>query len=310
LKEEINKALDFIFKTKNSQNFDLKNEEEEGFYKIVKSYSEYKKSLYSDNELSNDFSIIERRVIKKNNSLKLLRIAAMFIVVLASFAIYIGLEDTKEYTIYSNNKLQNSTITLKDGSKIHLSSNSTLYVPTDYSGIYRRVKLEGEAFCEVIHNPGSVFYVKTENLLVKVYGTRFNVRDYKAENNASTNLIDGNIKLEFPTIQKEYEVYPGEKYSLNKKEQVLNYTKIPKNVSVSYIRNTLRFNNTTMEDILRTIGIFYDKNIKITNSEIDTTRLTCVYRDKSIDYILESIQNILDYEIEYKQDTIIVRGEK
>jgi ferric-dicitrate binding protein FerR (iron transport regulator) len=304
----VRKALDFIFKPKNKLEIsELNSSEHLNFYKVVKSYSNYKKSLYSEHQLLSDFEIIERKLNERKKRRLLFKVVALFVLSLFSSISYFLLRDEIKFDIYSNNKIQISTVELKDGSKIHLSKNSKLFVPKGFYASDRWVKLEGQAFCDIAHNAKSRFFVKTENLNITVYGTRFNVRDFKHENHASTNLIEGTIKLELPSLNKQMDVYPSEKYCFNKMQKTIKYQKIPENAYLSYVKNSLRFSDTNLEDVLKTIGIYYNKDIILNSKNIEQTKITCVFRDKSVDYVLKSIQKIVDYEIDYKQDTIIVR---
>ena len=68
---------------------------------------------------------------------------------------------------------QITQLTLSDGSKVWLNSESTFRYPSDFTK-ERRVILSGEAYFEVREDKESPFTVKTKCMDVQVLGTRFN----------------------------------------------------------------------------------------------------------------------------------------
>ena len=60
-----------------------------------------------------------------------------------------------------------------------MNAESSLKYPVLFSGDLRKVKLEGEAYFEVIKNKKVPFKVHTNELDVKVLGTKFNFRNYE-----------------------------------------------------------------------------------------------------------------------------------
>lgn len=69
---------------------------------------------------------------------------------------------------------QDSTLTLKDSSIVHLKGGSTLTVPEDFSEAKRYVRLDGEAYFEVRKHLAALFTVDMDGLRAIVHGTRFN----------------------------------------------------------------------------------------------------------------------------------------
>ena len=53
--------------------------------------------------------------------------------------------------------------------------------------------LQGEGYFEVAHNQKIPFYVKTEDVQVRVLGTKFNFRDYPEDGEVVVSLIEGKV---------------------------------------------------------------------------------------------------------------------
>ena len=87
------------------------------------------------------------------------------------------------------------SITLSDGTKVWLNSESTLRYPAYFSGEERRVQIKGEAYLEVAHNAKQPFIVQKENMEVTVLGTRFNINTYEEEPSLKITLLEGKVSV-------------------------------------------------------------------------------------------------------------------
>lgn len=97
---------------------------------------------------------------------------------------------------------QTASITLPDGSTVELNSGSQLTYPRFFERSTREVHLEGEAFFDVTsrHYP---FIVKTFNASIQVLGTEFNVRAWRDEADAFTDVFLASGSVKFSPIQSE-----------------------------------------------------------------------------------------------------------
>lgn len=66
-------------------------------------------------------------------------------------------------------------IVLPDSTVVYLNGSSTLSYPQPFSGPQRVVRLAGEAYFDVSHNPRQPFFVVGKDFTTKVLGTAFNV---------------------------------------------------------------------------------------------------------------------------------------
>ena len=95
-------------------------------------------------------------------------IAASLAAIIVSYAIFYSA--AVEYTTDANQKI---AISLPDGSTVNLNGNSKTSYNTVAWYFNRSVSLSGEAFFSV--KKGSQFSVNTNNGVIKVLGTSFNV---------------------------------------------------------------------------------------------------------------------------------------
>ena len=113
-------------------------------------------------------------------ALKAWQIAASILLIIMSYWGYVMFID-KGQEVLLVTKGEKKEVLLADGTKVILNAHSTLkYFKKDV----RKVQLTGEAYFEVQKQPKTkaAFQVKTEDLLVTVLGTEFNVNQKKWTN--------------------------------------------------------------------------------------------------------------------------------
>ena len=88
---------------------------------------------------------------------------------------------------------QHCQMTLPDGSKVWLNSNTTLSYATPFIG-KRKICLCGEALFEVAKNKNIPFIVNSKDINVEAIGTKFNVRSY-ADIPIKVTLFDGIVRV-------------------------------------------------------------------------------------------------------------------
>ncbi|HEY1019142.1 MAG TPA: FecR domain-containing protein [Sediminibacterium sp.] len=88
------------------------------------------------------------------------------------------------------------SLTLSDGSRVWLNSESSLRYPIAFSGKQRKVEITGEAYFEVAKNPAMPFRVTIAGKgTVEVLGTHFNVNSYPDESNTHITLLEGSVRV-------------------------------------------------------------------------------------------------------------------
>ncbi len=163
-----------------------------------------------------------------------LRIAAVLVlIVLTAGALYFfvrtpqqtaGLDELYELTVPYGGK---SSLTLPDGSRVHLNAGSTLTFAKEFGINSRELHLEGEGLFEVEKHKFPML-VHTSHIDIEVLGTVFNVKSYSEDNNIETVLLKGSIRVETLDENNDVPIYlkPNEKLVYNK---VGAHTRVGKN---------------------------------------------------------------------------------
>ena len=108
-----------------------------------------------------------------------------------------------------------SQLILADGTKVWLNAGSRMAFPNKFSEKKREVFLEGEAYFEVAHNAKVPFYVNTNDISIKVLGTKFNISAYKTDKKTEAVLLEGKVAVRdrsaMGLLSKETVLAPNQK---------------------------------------------------------------------------------------------------
>lgn len=155
-----------------------------------------------------------------------------------------------------------SEIELSDGTKIWLNSGSQLQYPVEFTEKSREVFLSGEAFFDVKKDPSKPFYVTTNNLKIKVTGTRFNVMAYSDDNRTEAVLQSGKIEASKNKIlSKTIKLESGEMISFNIDENKIEKRKVDTEFYSSWINGYLIFKNEPITNIFTKLERYYNREI-------------------------------------------------
>ena len=148
--------------------------------------------------------------------------AAAIVIVLAGVAIW---NFRKQTTLNGHpdeiiaQKGSKTRTILPDGSTVWLNAGSHIYYDKGFSGKYREVTLQGEAFFDIIRQPDKPFIVHAGNLNITVLGTAFNVKSYPEDATTETTLLRGLVKITRRDYEKQTPIvlHPNQKIILPQK---------------------------------------------------------------------------------------------
>lgn len=86
-----------------------------------------------------------------------------------------GIFSDAEYGEFVVDRGRRTQCLFQDGTVAHLNSESKIHYPVKFGLFERRIRLEGEAYFEVTHNPRRPFVVEFEGGEIQVLGTSFKI---------------------------------------------------------------------------------------------------------------------------------------
>ncbi|MDP4205522.1 MAG: DUF4974 domain-containing protein [Bacteroidota bacterium] len=206
-----------------------------------------------------------------------------------------------------------SIIELADGTKVWLNAGSRIAFPSGFKGTKREVFLDGEAYFEVFHNKSMPFLVKTNDLTVKVLGTKFNISAYETDKDVMTVLVEGKVTLSdnsgFRLLKKETVMLPNQRVIFNKSHKTMTLKNEP---DVAYYTawtlGWFTFSKESLADVFKRLERYY--NVKfIENSSFHSDDLLSGKLDlkTSIEEVMKALSDVakIDYKIENNKVYIV-----
>jgi len=198
-------------------------------------------------------------------------------------------------------------ITLSDGTKIHLNSDSKLEYPTVFNDKERRVFLQGEAYFEVTKDENRPFIVSAGSTEIKVLGTEFNVNSRKPESIKAT-LVSGSVTVKSSKIE-EVQLKPGFTAIVNPLAGSLDIDDKDIQYYIGWNTGNYLFESTSLSDILNELAIWYDLSVEYQTEQANEETFTgSLSRNLSIDKLIQLIERTNYLSLELKGKTLIVKN--
>jgi transmembrane sensor len=255
--------------------------------------------------LQEEPEVIPMKELKQDTRAKLylyrtLQVAASILIFIGiSFGIYKIFSDSviSDNTIIKSGFDNTSSIILPDGSKVYLNSNTIIKYPERFGTDSRNIYLKGEAYFDVVNDPDKPFVVKTNNAVIKVLGTSFNINTKTANNNLEVFVEYGNVQLsQKSNNENKILIEPGYIGVLSGNTIIKS-----KNNDINYLAWKTRyliFRNTKLGIVAKKIESVYNTSIQFNNKEIADCPLTATFNNASLDSILNVIEGTFNLEIE------------
>lgn len=243
----------------------------------------------------------------------LLRGAAVIIPVLLLLGGYFYINQEVEMIEATTSVNQQKQCTLPDGTTVLLNSCTKVTYPSKFKDSTRVVTLIGEAYFSVASNAAKPFIVQTNDLSVRVLGTRFNLSAYPTNDRTIATLNKGRIQVDIQSGKTDsgYILKPNQEIVFNKIDKSVSIN-TAKAESTDWKDGSLIFQDATFNDIVHTIERRYGVIIDYNKQDFQNTPYTLKFiHNESLEDVLKILQDVAS-GFEYKQEnsriTIIRKG--
>lgn len=195
-------------------------------------------------------------------------------------------------------------ITLSDGTKVHLNSESSIEFPSAFGSESRNVTLKGEAYFEVAHMEECPFVVDAHGVKVKQYGTSFNVQAY-THNRVEVTLLKGSIGVIVP-FRGESQLTPGRQAVVCGSD--ISIHDVDVETVMGWTEGVFRFDNKELSEIADILSRWYNVNIVVEDSIRNAHFTGSIERNGKICDILDAIAEITG--MKYSNDNSTIRLHK
>ncbi|TAE26861.1 MAG: DUF4974 domain-containing protein [Cytophagales bacterium] len=221
--------------------------------------------------------------------------AAVAGILLSSYALYRSFEREPTPQVAQTTVGKRSLLTLPDGSRVWLNADSRLEYPKRFTGSLREVRLVGEAFFDVAHNPAQPFVIRLETASIRVLGTSFNVRAYPGDATVKTTVVTGRVafipnkaaQTNRPTPADTLFVTPDQHVV----QQVVTRTAEAEPVvavkETAWKDNRLVFDQTPMHEVARTLERWYGTRVTLKTPTLTNCPLTATFEGQSLREVMD-----------------------
>ena len=237
------------------------------------------------------------------------KIAAVFFAfVLATFSLYF----LTRKTIVSETTVSGEIrqLTLPDGSKVFLNANSSLAFNQSWEpGEDRKVMLTGEAFFDIVHTPDDdKFFVETDEALIEVLGTEFNVnarRDF-----TRVVLASGQVKISRTDAGPSLYLEPGDLVEVDQGGDEFIRRKVDPKQVTSWTKHQFIFKATPLGEIAQTLEDHYGWSIEFEDDSMKSHQFTGSVSTTSVENVevlLFTISESFNLRLERNNDQLIFK---
>ena len=246
----------------------------------------------------------EKKSRKINKFLTLtLRLAGMIILALS---VYWGIKGYSNYNTAMETWVEikapawtRAQFSLPDGTTGWLNSSSSI----KYNGIFskdRQITLMGEAFFDVAKDEKRPFVVHTEEVAIRVLGTRFNIASYQNEKNIEVVLEEGKIEFISAEMDDSHLMNPNDLIIYDKTLKSISTETIQAEKYTSWTDGKLVFRNDPIDVVARRLERWYNIEVEIKGNLSYDFRLRATFVDENLEEVLYFLRRSLpiDYRIE------------
>jgi ferric-dicitrate binding protein FerR (iron transport regulator) len=183
-----------------------------------------------------------------------------------------------------------STLTLSDGTRVYLNAGTVIRYPAAFVGNTREVQLTGEAYFEVTHDADHPFIVRTDELQVRVFGTRFNVKSYVDDEQTEVSLVEGSVGVQVGDSHQPVMLSPGKQIYYDKERHRLTVRSVNMEHYTAWRNGKYYFRALPLKEIARQLERIFNVHISVESEELGNIVLTGDFvRGESLDQILRII---------------------
>lgn len=163
------------------------------------------------------------------------------------------------------------SLTLSDGTRLHLNSGSKLVYPEEFRGKTREIIIDGELMADVAKDKDHPFIIKSGPSTIKVTGTKFDFKSYEEDKMVEIALLDGSVDYSYklPSISRSVSLEAGNLMRLDKSSMEINVSTLNSEKYSSFSeRSSVHFLDEPFSDIASALERIFDTKIVIMDKEL------------------------------------------
>ena len=194
-------------------------------------------------------------------------------------------------------------LALPDGSTVWLNAGSKISYSQGFGYTVRLVRLIGEGYFEVARDEKLPFSVESDNVRVKVLGTKFNFRDYPTDAVATVSLAEGSVAMNSSKVPGDDKLLkPGQRAMVDKQTGQIRVEDYEVTNSRQWTNGRLLFDGEPLQEIVNTLERSYNVKITISDKNLLTLRFygDFLRQEQTLREVLDALAST--GKLRYKQE--------
>lgn len=176
---------------------------------------------------------------------------------------------------------------LPDGTRVWLNSATDISYPVAF-GKERRIRINGEAYLDVVKDPDKPFIVETARGITQVLGTSFDVNAYADDSVEMITVISGAVSVR--SGQRMIRLNPGEQAYQRADRFSLEHPNLP--AITAWRRGFFYFQDADVRTIMRQISRFYNVTVRYETQPSAETYDGLISRDQTLAEVLAGLNKL------------------
>ena len=198
-------------------------------------------------------------------------------------------------------------VQLPDGSKVSLNAGSKIVYRKGFGITDRNLSLRGEAYFEV--NKGQIpFIIEAGEAMVRVTGTKFNVKAYAGRTEIRVTVTEGTVKLYRSGLQQhETFITAGETGLFDRSEKTFTKLSTADQNDLSWKTGIIDFRNTPFPEVTDILMNTYHISLS-SDPVLNHCTVTVRFENQKPDSVLNVLKSTLNLSITKKGKRYILSG--
>ncbi|EOZ91500.1 putative anti-sigma factor [Indibacter alkaliphilus LW1] len=199
----------------------------------------------------------------------------------------------------ATNQEQKATITLSDGTKVHLNVLSEIRFPEVFDKDNRTVEVKGEAFFEVAKDTKRPFLVQSNGVTTKVLGTSFNINSYNGDD-VVVAVKTGSVQVSSAEdSEKKVILSPNQKAIFKRAQKEFTVEEIDINYYLDWRNRTIAFNLESLDQVFNRLARVYNLEIELVGFD-GSCAIKASFPNNNLYSVLYGLENLVDFEYVWK----------
>lgn len=199
-----------------------------------------------------------------------------------------------------------SVLTLSDGTRVWVNAGTRLIYPAKFDTRQREIYVSGEVYLEVVHHDEWPFIVRTNEMNVRVLGTKFDVSSYDKDATEHVVLVSGRVSVDRGSSSTV--IRPNYMYALQGNRATLSPVDV--DPYISWIKGIYSFDSESLKYIFDKLERYYNVHI---NYDSSVAQLKCTGKldlEQGFDKLMNGLSKTAPIAYEQKNGSYYIHLKK